>query len=185
MLRVRTVFGGVQGTPWYSNLYFRGTEDTDAIEAHAAVDDFWTALATVICTPVTWTIEGEVAVLDTVTGQPVATHQVPPETGAGSASGVARVPTALQILVRLGTGVFLNGRRVRGRIFIPGSGEGNWENGLLTPSTVTAVNSAVGLLLNNTPTNEFVVWSRRNGQMHNVISREVWTSGAVLRSRRD
>src|SRR3982750_3658664 len=48
--RVRTIFPGVAGSPWYSNLYFTGETQTLADAATAATRAFWDSVKGYIST---------------------------------------------------------------------------------------------------------------------------------------
>jgi hypothetical protein len=100
------------------------------------------------------------------------------------------LPRQTQGLVRIGTNTVVNGRRLRGRLFIPGPGEGDNDTGG-TPSSgyTTAVTSAfAGLLTVGATTSLPVVWHRPGPGGAGASS--LWTSvttaptWSVLRSRR-
>jgi len=116
--RVRTVFTGVAGTPWYSNMYFAWV--SGQTQNHIdIVEDFWTALIGQIHTDVTGTVEGQVPVIEDSTGAITAMETGTPKTinftGAND-----MLPPATQMVLNLTTGQYLGGRQLRGKIFIPG-----------------------------------------------------------------
>lgn len=115
--RVRTVWSGATGLPGYTNTYF-----SDAFQAQAQVDavrDAWTVLIADLQTSLTATVEGAVMTLDTASGQftgvTPATARTVDFTNAGQA-----LPLQVQGLIFMKTGLFVNGRNLSGRWFIPG-----------------------------------------------------------------
>lgn len=122
MFRVRVVATGVAGSPWYVNMHFdTGTAQGAAEKARA----FFAGIAADLSSAITYTVQGEVGIVNVATGEleDVAPVTVAPLQGGGVA---ALAPTATQGLVRINTNVIRLGRRVQGRIFVPG----------LTPATV-------------------------------------------------
>ena len=183
--RIRTVFTGVAGAPWYSNLYVTATEG-DAQPEVDAVAQFWTDFATHIHNAVDWTVEGVVANIDETNGQIVGFSTNDDATGSGAA-GSDPLPYANQMLLRVRTGVFVAGREVRGHVNIPAITDPDSPNGV--PSS-----SASSNLQTSSDDNLFgagglngalLVWSRKNGQAHPASSSSVAPFFAVLRSRRD
>jgi len=179
--RVRTVFSGVQGAPWLSTLYFAELGGT-AQQAATAAGAFWNAADALMQLSVSWTTEAAVFTLDETSGQPVSVANTTPVTGTG-ALGDHILPITTQGLVRLRTGVFLNGREVRGRIFVPGYTEINSNGG--PSATVLSTLNAAGAALIADANSIFAVWSRTNGVAQSVSAVETWNQWAVLRSRRD
>lgn len=183
MYRVRTVFIGVPGTPWYSNLFF-DDQDAGGLEgAHEAVVDFWANLSGVISSEVSWTVEGEVAAISPGTGEIENVFNVAPASRSGSATGQP-LPWMSQGLVRWETGAYMGGRRLRGRTFIPGATEDDSVNGLPTNDYVTDLLTAANYLLNTSPATP-VVYSRKNLIQSPVVSAGAASYWALLRSRRD
>lgn len=183
--RIRTVFTGVAGTPWYSNLYIDGDgEQSEA--AVEAVGEFWDAVGTVIVSQVQWEVEGEVAQIDTVSGNITGITSVDSVESAGVA-GFDPLPFATQALLRLRTGEYVGGREVRGRLNIPGLLEANNAGGRPDSNLRNLINDAADqyLLGGDGLNGALVVWSRKNGTAPFVSSASCWTEWAVLRSRRD
>ena len=183
-IRVRTVFSGVPGTPWYSNIYF----DDDGVNGQIGIDavqTFWEALAGSMSPSVDWQVEGQVVVLDSVTGQPTGVFSGTGDTGSGTGTG-DMLPSANQVLVTLNTGVWQAGRQIRGRLFCPGwtesanDGEGQVYSGLVTAvlAAVTAMSEDPGNLTQ-------LVWSRTGNVVYPVSSWSVSNKFALLKSRRD
>lgn len=184
MLRIRTTFSGTTGAPWLNTLYV-GNPDTqvNADAAVAAVGAFWGAVDNFMNTSVLWATLAEVDIL-TTTGDKTGSLFTTPQTGAGGTVGDF-LPLATQGLVNLRTGVFIGGREVRGKIYIPGLTEAsNTSSGTWLGTQVAAVQTAVNTLL-AAGDPAFGVWSRLHGSISPATAGTVTSKWAVLRSRRD
>lgn len=194
MLRVRTIFTGVAGTPWYSNMYFSGVNELRAAEAVAAVGQFWAAFAPDIYGAVSAQVQTDVPVIDPADGSVSAFLEV---TGAPSIDFTGSgdpLPYANQLLINVNTNVVVNSRRVRGKIYIPGCQEEDSALGL----PVLALRNAADARGEGLVEDGLVVWSRpiepsdvpgapapRAGQECPAIGVTVPDKWAVIRSRRD
>lgn len=184
MLRIRTVWTGVPGTPWYSNLYFTGTTEAEASAAHGLVADAMADLAAYQVAGIDYVVEGEIAELDPVTGNRTGTFDVAAVTGSGTNSGDP-VPRAAQIRVRLTTGIFTGGRQVAGAFNLPGVTESaNVADGRVDVVTAAAVAGEFTPMIGLDPP-ALGVWSRKNGTFSLVTNATASTEWAILRSRRD
>lgn len=185
MNRVRTVWTGVAGAPWYSNMYFTDdTLSTTAQDAVNAVGTFWSAISGNIVNTVAYTVQGAVARIDDATGTLLGAWAVTPVTGAGTAA-VDQLPRQVQGLVRWETGRVVSGRFLRGRTFIPGLGETlNNAGGIPAPAVVTLFGTAGAALIADSG-NELLVWSRAHGVSEPAVSATGWSQWATLRTRRD
>lgn len=182
--RIRTIWTGVPGTPWFSNLYFEGGAAT-ADAANAAVDTLMTSLAVIQSNQLAFTIEPTATILESTTGQPVDVTTTDGGTGVGGQAG-DMVPRACQVLVRLDTGVFLEGRQVRGKFFLPGVGEAfNDGAGVPDADMLSGVLDTFTTLLEAPGNPQLVVWSRARATVQVVTSAAVWSEWALLRTRRD
>lgn len=183
--RIRTVFTGVAGSPYYSNIYVTANP-ADATPEIAAVDQFWTALAPHIDNALSWTVEGIVANVDTATGQIVSFSSNTSQGGTGGAGGEI-LPLANQLLIRARTGVYVTGREVRGRINIPAIAELSSANGVPTGELLTAAQDAVDdhLLGAGGLNGSWVVYSPTKNRAEMVTEASVASFFAILRSRRD
>lgn len=182
IFRVRTRFTGPQGAPWLNTLYFEETGKT-AADAAADTATFWGSVDTYISNQVAWAVEAEVYTLDATNGQPTDVTAVTPGTGNGARTGEP-LPWATQGLIRWRTGVFIGGRELVGRTFIPGMSQADSTTGKPGTSTKAGVNSACNTLTASA-NSEIVVWSRKNGAAYSALTGSMWASFAVLRSRRD
>lgn len=180
MLRVRTVFTGVAGAPYYSNLYFAA--NGLASDAHAAVVDLWAGFDNIMVNSCSYTVQGEVAVMDNQTGDIVDLESVAPATGQG-ASSQEMLPPANQVLVQWRTGQFVAGREIRGRTFIPAIDQFSNNGGQVLPTVISGIAPVIAtyLLSSAVPS----VWSKKNGVAIPIAGGTVWPQFAQLRSRRD
>lgn len=194
MSRVRTVWTGVAGTPWYTNCYFSSPGGSTAPTASvAAMHAFWFAIKGAIQPTVTWTVSGEVAQIENTTGELVGIINVPSLTNVGTSADEA-LPWQTQALVQLNTNDFVHSRRVRGRIFVPALGEANNTGGVPSSGLRASLDTAAEALIADANC-ILEVWSRpwagdesnpaRAGSSHVVQSADVSTKWSVLRSRRD
>jgi hypothetical protein len=180
MKRVRTIFSGVQGTPYFSNLYFGDSALSNACVT--VVSTFFADMDGVISQNLSWTTQGTVVTIDPVTGDITDSEDVTGQNGVGADTGEL-MPFATQALIRWHTGEYINGRELRGRCFIPGMTIVADDQGVLLPSTLLTIqNAADGLIAAG---QNMLLWSKTHGQTRAVTSADVWEQFAVLRSRRD
>jgi hypothetical protein len=183
--RIRTVFSGVAGTPWYSNMYY--SEAAGDFQGCAdAVAAFWGAVDARIDNSVSWVIESDVTVLEWTTGVIDSVETITP--GFGSGGGTSDpLPYATQGLVHWLTGDFVNGRQLRGRTFIPGLCEDdNTSAGVMVSTTATIIQNAANALITASGTNgPLMIYSPTNHVAEAVQAATVPVKWAVLRSRRD
>lgn len=123
--------------------------------------------------------------LDTVTGALISesAFAVAPATYAGTAAAQP-VPDAVAALVRLRTGVVVGGRFLQGRMFVPGLSVGLLTAGNITPVAVGQIGTEVAEALAIGPAGQWVVWSRKNGQVAAVNGVTAWAELATQRRRR-
>lgn len=181
MQRIRTIFTGVAGTPWYNNLYFN-EESGSPNDRISAVFEFWNTLAAVINDSVTFQVQGDVAFVDDATGDIVEVQTDLAQSGAGDETGDP-LPHANQGLLRLRTGVYVGGRQIVGRVFVPGMTESVATNGLLTSTAITQLETAAAVLKDDE--GSWRVYSPTKHTSADITSWSAWNQFAVLRSRRD
>ena len=182
LYRVRTVFSGVQGSPWLSTFYFLESAGT-AQQAATAAGTFWGAVDAGISTSVSWTTEADVATLSDTDGQITALTATTPQTGTGADSN-AMLPIVVQGLVSWRTGVFIAGRELRGRTYIPGMTEAQSVAGIPESATRTFVDSAASTLIGSANA-DLVIYSPSHNDSQQVATGRMQTYWAELRSRRD
>jgi hypothetical protein len=185
MLRVTTRFIGPPGSPYWSTHYFGGGTQPEADAAAAAVRTFWAGLVSGLRTDMLATIEPEVEQVDPVGGNVVAVYQTDVPSVDMTSTGDP-LPMSTQLLVRWRTGVFVEGKEIRGRTFIPGYTENSSTAGRPIATTISGVLTlAQGLITDAAAAGELVVYSPTYDQAAAVTATSVWTEWAVLRSRRD
>lgn len=194
MIRVRTLWtGGVVGGG-VSTHYFLATAPPNTAQAQALVDrvrDFWAQLKPAILSTNTYTVSGVCDDLNYGSGVLQTSITVTSRSDGGSGSG-EQLPPANQALIRWETGQFINGKRFRGRTFIPGITE-TCSNGAPTGVLLTAVPAAVTAIDPTNASFPLVIWHRplnpgpggSGGDAKGVTSGALQGKFAVLRSRRD
>jgi len=186
-MRVRTVLSGVPGTPYYSNLWFTG--DAGGADAQDCLDNvsaFFNSLESTMISTCTWQTEGDVALIESTTGELVGNASGTPGSGVGTVSGDP-MPWANQGLLRLLTDTYVGGRRLRGRFFNPAQVEANSTLGVPIGAYVTGLNTIGAALITSSAADsaEWIVYSRKNHVYGIVTAVDTWGQWAVLRSRRD
>lgn len=166
-----------------------GPQDPATAQAAATrVRTFFTAIRPILAPGIIVTVNPVTTNLSTVTGQ--IQSQTGVDGGAPiTAQGAGGFCRAAGALVRLTTSTFLNGRTVKGRLFIvPIAGEAWGTNGLLASSTLSTLGAAATALA-TAAGNSPVVWHRPKGGTGGstafVTSAQVPAQGAILASRRD
>ena len=187
MFRIRTVSTGVAGAPFYTNIYYDEASSGGAQACADRVRLMWATWTTIHRNGLVHTIDPDVALVDVTTGDitDIDTVSVLPVACTRASDPL---PSFTQGLIRLRTDGVVRGRRVQGRIFIPGFTEDQSVNGVPsgTNLTVAAAQLADG------PRAIPVVWSRPLevfgvpvlGTQHTVTSTSASSSWSVLRSRR-
>lgn len=182
--RVRMLFTGVAGTPGYLNLYFDA--DTSTAGAYqAATLDALVDFIDHVGTGCVVTAVNPIPIIDVATGAVVDVA-----VGAGGnftfTGGTDLLPLATNGLARHHTGVFIGGRELRGRSFLPYPVESQSDLGKPSAGYITALNSLFSTLQDVSHANgAFVVYSPTHHQMAAVTGSDAWNQWAVLRSRRD
>jgi hypothetical protein len=195
LVRVQTVWSGVAGAPYYTNLYAIGPLSTNngndlAVAWRVALNSLVASLAS----PMTAQIDSELLEFDETTGV---------VTGAGTTSQAVvtftgstdQLPHQDQLLIRWSTSGIVHNRRVSGRTFLPGQLESNSSSaGVPNTGITTPVASALTALL-TTMSNRMRIWARpfdgtptnpvRPGSAHAITGASIAPYWAVLRSRRD
>jgi hypothetical protein len=192
-LRVRTTLSGVTGAPYLATMHHSGGGSTDAAAAATAVRNFWAAIAPSMAAPTHIVVDPEVEEFTPGTGDITAVHNTTTAAIDSSGSGEP-LPWGIQAVVRWRTGVFSEGREIRGRTYIPCLTEGHNTLGVPSGALVTILETAAAALL---PV--LAVWQRprdadpdhephpitaRPGSIVPVSARSVAPSWSMLRTRR-
>lgn len=194
LVRVQTVWSGVTGSPYYTNVYCIGPGSTNnGIDMANAWKAFLTSLTAVLRTGMVATIDPEILEFDETTG--TVTGAGTNIAGSVTFSGIGdALPPANQALVQWQTEGIVHNRRVRGRTFIPGPVETeNSASGAPGPTLTGPLLTAAQAYL-TTMTGRARIWSQpfagsptnppRPGSQHAITSAAVAPYFAVLRSRR-
>lgn len=185
MLRIRVTWAAPKGSPYYSTFYFGGETSGEADAAAAAVATYLGTMDNNIATTYTWNIDPEAEFVNPVNGNIIGVETTAGGNGTGSGAGDP-LPFTTQGLVRWRTGIFINGREIRGRTFFPGMVETCSTGGSVTVGIIAGINTAGGALITaSSGAGGLVVYSPTHGQEALVTSTSMWSEFAVLRSRRD
>ena len=194
MHRVTTLLFGVGGGTAYNSLYFDSSvSGIEAADAQDAAASFWGGIGAYIRSGSTSVVQAEVQEINTETGEITSVTTLTDQSHTNTGTGDP-LPPANQYRLRLNTNDFVEGRRLRGSIFIPGITENNSTNGAPTSSLTTDV-VARAVLDFITTTDGLVVYSRPRPAGHPLGARAgvnglvTGITGlsyfSVLRSRRD
>ena len=165
-----------------STFYFNSAVGTPAQQV-AAVQTFLAATEDRRVIGMNWVSAADVVTLNIATGALEAINTVTPVGGSGTLAGDA-LPPATQGLLRILSNVISNDRLIRGRLFLPGTGESSSTLGAPDSAYLTDYNNAAAALISDANT-EWRLWSRTHGLAPDVITASTWNKWAVLRSRRD
>jgi hypothetical protein len=197
LVRVQTLWTGVGGSPYYTNLYALGPLATNnGNDLATAWRTFLDTTKSYYVIPVVAQIDSELLEFDEtngiVTGAGTTTQAAVTATGTGDA-----LPPANQGLIRWTTAGIVHNRRVRGRTFLPSMLEANSTAAGIPSSTITSgVNGAITTFL-ATMSSRMRIWAQplegstnpnnpdRAGSAHAVTGGSLAPYWAVLRSRRD
>lgn len=131
-----------------------------------------------------WATVADVATLNVGSGALESITATTPSTGVGTASGDV-LPMITQGLLRLVTSQIVNGRLLRGRLFLPGPVETvNSSAGAPLSGYLTDYNGDAATLVADA-NSDWSVWSITHGVLASVQTATVWNKWASLRSRRD
>lgn len=189
MLRVDSIWSGPGVAGGGITQLFFNNDAGDAQACVDAVEDFWNAFMPIMSDRCTVEIADAVYELAPADGSLVG---IVPVTSPGAQQGDAdgdALPPATQLLIRATTGLIVNNRVVRGRVFIPGMLEANSSDiGEPSSGLVAGANTAAAALVADL-TAQWCIWHRPSdtgaGSIGGVTSATAWSKFAVLRSRRD
>lgn len=189
--RVTTVWSGFPGAPGYSNFFFTGDGSGGAAaESRSRVVGFFSEINDLLPSDVQFLVEGEVAVLDELTGSITGYIMAEPGAVPGSGGLAGGYSAASGAVVTWNTAGVVNGRRVRGRTFVvPLGGAAYQSDGSLSASAIGTLQAGAEELVGTGFDSGFGVWSRPGtsggGSFWEVNGYRVPDMAAVLRSRRD
>ena len=173
-------------SPLHTYFHFDVAFGSTPAQTAAAVNTFMASLDDNLNSAFAWAIDSEVRQLNEASG---ALQAVVPVTSTGATCGSGGVYVdVLQGLLRWTTGEIVNGRQLRGRMFIPGIEEGrNNTSGRPESTFISAVNTAAAALIADANT-ELVVWHRpqggTGGEIGAVLTAAMQNRWSYLSSRR-
>lgn len=183
--RIRVTLSGLQGLPGVSTFYA-----LDPVTAVPALRTFWAAVALKMPIAIRIQVEATGDLIDESTGKAVgswSTTGVAVVSGGVSGAYAAPVGYAINWL----TGVFIEGRKVRGRSFlVPIIGSSFESDGTPVFAHADGMRAAGDTMIGTVPAN-FLVYHREtaegaaDGTGVAMTSSVVNDKAAVLRSRRD
>lgn len=194
MIRYRAVISGATGLPGLFTAYFVGSTPAttaEGLEAASRVRAVWAALPSHLPSSASLTFGPTADVIDPSTGKRTGSLSFAAPAGLSGTGGTAQTPLGMCIQGGLRTGVFNNGREVRGRSFIGPLIQGDIAvggvpGGTLTTAVATAL-SKLGVTIVTPLAN--VVWHRppkggTTGFTAAVTAYDNATVFTMLRSRR-
>jgi hypothetical protein len=180
MFRVRTAIAGSSGGPQLSTHYFDTAVGT-AQDAADAVHGLWQDLRTYINSGFTMTVEPLVYTVNEASGLATGITTVSGASSTGS-DGSDSMSHFTQGLISWHTGVFLSGRELIGRTFIPAPCESQSVNG--APSTNYQSNVLAAGVNILSATSNLVVYSKVHHTKSPVTNYGTPSEWSVLKSRR-
>lgn len=180
-------------SPLISQLYFDVAGGGTPSQAATAASTFMGAVDAFVSTALTWSMDTEVRQINEETGALQAVNVVTGTNGAGAAAG-PRIDL-LQGLITWTTGQIVEGRLVRGRMFVPLPTEDhNTATGTPELAGYRSGLDAAATALVGDANSTLVVWSRpvkdedgvitRAGSQHDVIAGNTEARWSFLSSRR-
>jgi hypothetical protein len=167
-----------------------GGSTADATDCLARFRALWVSIGTRLSSSISFVFDTTVLAIEATTGVLQGTFEAAPALTVTGGSGSEPLPRQTQGLIRFGTATVLNGRRVRGRLFVPGVQEGdNDGSGQPLAALVTALTVAGGSILSPGATSsEACIWHRpvngSGGASPDINSASGSPNWAVLKSRR-
>jgi len=149
----------------------------------AALSTFYNDYADHCNGSVSFNLEPEYREFNPATGQTIALHTFPGAqlwTQVGTAS-LTSTPDQTAVLVRWRTGVWVAGRQITGRTYLPYPSQST-GGGSISNAVVNDIQASATALVNATV---MQIWSRKNGTTALPTSASVWNEYASQRRRRD
>lgn len=196
MLEILVHWSGPPGRDMVSVFHYNGSEPSDLVAARGQIAGMLGNFDGALSNAYTWTIANTADVINPANGVLIGeVGDSTPRTGTGAQAGQP-VPDAAQVLIQWRTSGIVDGRRVRGRQFIPGLPIGALGGGNIKPADAAALTDVVQDFV-DAAAGGFVIWQRprkarggdrplpaRAGSVHEVTFGTVWEEMAVQRRRR-
>lgn len=197
IFRITVKWTGLQGGNGFTNFHFEPVPEAGPITqnminvAAGKVENFLVALRPYRPSYSFTEIDPQVVELDENSGDYRAFWGVATAAPTAGTSAVGPHSAAAGAVVNLSTANVLNGRRVRGRVFlVPIGSAGLDTNGTLAAQFLTDMRAAATTLQADAADTRLVVWHRPSvlgidGGAYDVINATIPDKTAILRSRRD
>lgn len=186
--RVRAIWTGVAGAPYYSSFYFTNEATQVCVDG---VLGFFNQFSNRITNLMSIQVEDEALIFDETDGTVLGVEALTGGTVAGTAAD-EQLARATQMLLKFSTDGIVNNRRVQGRLYMAGLTSVVNFNGRPAAANIAELTAAYADNLQVAAirdTNAHRVWSRptdtRPGSGHLVTGWSTWSEFAVQRSRRD
>lgn len=183
MLRVTLTWSGTPGSPYYTVLHFDGNDATAAGNVRSGMAAAWAPILPRMTDDLVMDWDGTVFVVDETTGQITNAFTGSAVTFDGSSTGEP-APWAVQGLITHKSAAYVAGRRLTGKIFVPGLDEDSWNNGSMNPTTALLLEDVGTNLRDIGAGNGLGVYSRTRQVFEPSSTILAPLTGAVLRSRR-
>jgi len=181
---IRTEWTGVAGSPYYTTLRGLSAGTTSPQEMSDAFDTFLGNSSAYFDDSLVATISPEVRVINSADGETVAVDTISGNVATFVGTGDP-LPTFVQGLIKHQTGVFTSGRRLRGKIYLPGMLEANnTAAGLPSAGFTSGVQGFWDSFL-ATVGPDYVIYSPTHRVYGSVTGSTVNGQWSILRSRRD
>ena len=194
--RVQAIMTGFAGAPGLMQFYFNGAAagsftTADATAAVAAVRALINSCSGVFPGSVAIQVQSAVETLEATTGQLIGVEAATP-VAVVAATGTGTVVIAQGPLIQWFTGLVVGRRLLRGRTFLTPSTQNDLAStGTVAPAVIVTVLAAANAYIATTGPSP-VIWHRpvpyatgANGVASEIVSAQVPSTVAVLRSRRD
>ena len=181
--RLRVALTNLSTGPGVMTFYFDAAGGSSAAAA-AAVHTFLNDIRSRVDDFGSMQIETDVANIDVATGQITSLDAVTQDVVTG-ADGGEHLPGATQGLLQLRSGVYVSGRELRGRLFLPAPTEGMNTAAGIPDAIYQGQMAAAGNALVTDGGSLWVIYSRTHAAITPVALTTCWNKWAVLRTRRD
>ena len=180
---VRVHFAGGPSGDWYSSMHIDRLLGGDAQASADAVHAFWDAMKAAICNDIQISIDPNVTIVNTITGEPegIDTVTTSPISGGDTTDPL---PWQTQGLIYWNTGTWVNGRQVRGRTFVPGPCESSNTSSGIPESGYKSALAAGAAVFVSASTCVPGVYSKAHQNVYPVVGATIQASWALMRTRR-
>lgn len=195
LLRCMARGTGLSTAPYFFQMHFLpatvGGATVDATNALAQFRTLWDGCKTKIATGMTITYDPTVLAIEDTTGVLAGVFAATPVANTTTSGGTAPLPYQTQGLIQFATATIIDGRRLRGRAYVPAPDEGdNGTGGLPTSSYTSSIDAAIAAFILSWGATKPAVWHRpsspgaSDGSSGAMVSGDTASTWAVQRRRR-